>query len=105
MPPGPLTVTGTVPVPGGAVTVIWVPAAATTPEPCWADVMLKGEAMLLPNRTSVAPLKLEPLMVTWIPEGPEAGLMPLTTGADGGGGGGVVLPGAGVGAGAGLGTG
>jgi hypothetical protein len=44
-------------------------------------------------------------MVTWIPEGPEAGLMPLTTGADGGGGGGVVLPGAGVGAGAGLGTG
>src|SRR5205085_12296299 len=59
--------------------------------------MVKGEAALLPNLTCLVPLKLEPLMVTCIPEGPDAGLAPLTTGAVGAGGGGVVLTGVGVG--------
>src|SRR5436853_423654 len=71
VPPGPVTVTGTVPVPGGTVTVICV----------WAELMVKGEATLLPNRICLAPLKLEPLMVTWIPEGPDAGLTTFTSGA------------------------
>ena len=61
----------TVPIPAGAVAVIWV-ALLTVKEP----------AALLPNLTAVAPVKLVPVMVTLVPPdgGPVFGLTLVTVG-------------------------
>jgi hypothetical protein len=75
VPPGPTTVTSTVPAaPAGAVAVIEV--ALTT---------VKVEAAVAPNFTAVAPVKLVPVMVTEVPPVvvPEFGLTPETVGAGG----------------------
>ncbi len=78
LPPSVVTVTGTVPVPAGSVTVRVVQSALTA----------VTVAFLEPNRTvGTPPLgvlhRLAPLMVTGSPppSGPLVGLMPVTTGA------------------------
>ena len=45
-------------------------------------IMVKLVAAVVPNETLVAPVKLEPVMVTVVPPvvGPLAGLMPVTVG-------------------------
>jgi hypothetical protein len=72
VPPAVVTITSTVPIPAGAVAVIWV-ALLTVKEP----------AALLPNLTAVAPEKLVPVMVTLVPPdgGPVFGLTLVTVGA------------------------
>ena len=58
VPPGVVTVTSTIPVvpAGGAVTVI-----------CVLLTTIKFVAVLVPNLTSVAPVKPVPVMVTLLP--------------------------------------
>jgi hypothetical protein len=73
VPPGVVTVTSTLPVPAGAVAVIWL-----------AERTVKAGARVVPKRTAVAWLKLLPVMVTAVPppDDPEAGLTELITGGD-----------------------
>ena len=74
MPPGVVTVMSTVPAePAGAVAVIWV-ALLTTMTPV---------ALVAPNLTAVAPVKLVPVIVTLVPPavGPADGLTLVTVGA------------------------
>src|SRR5947209_7193036 len=61
----------------GAVTVARMTAAAAR--------------VVKPTLTSVAPVKLLPVMVTVVPAGPLVGVMEVTEGAGGEGGGGVTL--------------
>ena len=70
MPPGPVTVTSTVPVPDGLTAVICVPPVLT----------VKLVAGVWPNSTPVAPVKPVPRIATdWPPaSGPAVGLMPVT---------------------------
>ena len=74
MPPGPVTVTFTMPPLGsaGLVAVICVPAALTT-------TLVAG---LMPKSTTVAPVRSVPVMVTVMPpvNRPLVGLMLVTTG-------------------------
>jgi hypothetical protein len=74
VPAGVVTVTSTVPVPAGAVAVIWVAEFTAY------------VAAVAPKRTAVAPLNPVPVMVTVVPpaSGPEVGLTPVTVGACGG---------------------
>ena len=72
VPPAVVTVTCTVPVaPAGAVAVMLVAVSAVT------------VAVLPPNLTVVAPLRLVPVIVTKVPPvaGPVDGLTPVTVGA------------------------
>ena len=72
VPPAVVTVTSTVPVPGGAVAVIEVGELTVTPD-----------ASAVPNLTVVAPaIKPLPEIVTDVPPaaGPEVGEIPVTTG-------------------------
>src|SRR5205823_1380537 len=71
VPPAVVTVTSSVPVPAGDVAVILV-----------ALLMVKEVALLLPNLTAVAPVKLVPLMVTEVPPaaGPLVGEIEVTVG-------------------------
>ena len=71
-PPGVVMVMSTMPLPAGAVAVIWVGLSG---------VKLIAEA--LPNWTSVASVRSVPVIVTVVPaaSGPDAGLMPVTAGA------------------------
>jgi hypothetical protein len=64
VPPAVVTVTSTLPIPGGDVAVIWV--GLTT---------LNAPAAAPPNLTAVAPDKLVPVIVTLVPPaaGPEFG--------------------------------
>ena len=68
MPSGPVTVTSTVPVPGGAVAVIEEAESAVT------------VAGVEPKSTAVAPARSDPLMVTLVPPagGPVDGVTPVT---------------------------
>src|SRR5690242_19988108 len=61
-----------VPVPGGDVAVIFV-----------LEFTVNADAAVPANEIALAPLKLEPLMVTMVPpvDGPPAGLTLVTTGA------------------------
>ena len=70
MPPGPFTVTATVPVPGGEVAVHEF------------EVQLTLVAGGSPKSTPVAPAKPDPVMVTTVPPvlGPELGLTEETEG-------------------------
>ena len=72
VPPGVVTVTSTVPEPGGA--------SAVTEE---VPPTEKELAVVEPNQTAVAPAKWVPVMVTAgaPPVGPDNGLTPLTVGA------------------------
>src|SRR5580700_9886275 len=74
VPPGVVTVTSTVPVPLGAMAVTVVALLA-------ANVFAGFPA---PKSTTVAPVKLVPVMVTRVPLGPEVGLTPAMVGAGGG---------------------
>ena len=72
MPLAVVTVMFTLPTaPAGAVAVI-----------CMADLTVKLLAVLVPNITAVAPVKVVPVMVTTVPafRGPAVGLMDVTTG-------------------------
>ncbi|HEX9040945.1 MAG TPA: hypothetical protein VF838_07930, partial [Trebonia sp.] len=75
VPPGPVTVTSTVPDPAGDVTVIDVAETTLTPVPA-----------LAPNDTVSPAAKPVPLIVTTVPPaaGPLTGESPLTAGAGGG---------------------
>jgi hypothetical protein len=75
VPPGPVTVTSTVPDPDGEVAVIDVAEFTVTPV-----------AAPLPNETVSPEAKFVPVMVTAVPPaaGPLAGETPLTVGAGGG---------------------
>ena len=70
VPPGVVTVTSTVPVPAGDVTVIEVVVSAVT------------VPVTEPNFAAVAPPRLVPVMTTEVPPPlePEVGLMPVTVG-------------------------
>ncbi|MNE07163.1 hypothetical protein D3C80_997700 [compost metagenome] len=71
VPPGELTVTSTVPVPGGAVAVIWV-------------ALLTVKAVATPPKvTTIAPEKFVPPIVTLVPpaSGPLFGEIDVTVGA------------------------
>ena len=70
VPAGVVTVMGTVPVPGGLVTVICVLELATM------------VASAMPKRTPVAPASPVPLMLTVVPPEvpPPPGEMPVTAG-------------------------
>jgi hypothetical protein len=72
VPPVVVTVTSTVPVPGGDVAVIEV-----------LELTVKLVASVEPNLTVLAPLKLVPVIVTMVPpaSGPLLGLTPVTVGA------------------------
>jgi hypothetical protein len=73
VPAGEVTVTSTVPAAcAGEIAVIEVALATETPE-----------AATPPNETPVVPVKLAPLIVTWVPPptGPVFGLTPATVGA------------------------
>ncbi len=74
VPLGVVTVTSTVPVPLGEVTVM---------EPVVSAVIVPGLAV--PKSTAVAPLRLEPLTVTEVPPavGPLVGLTTVTVGSAG----------------------
>ena len=74
VPFGAVTVTFTIPVPGGLSAVIEV--SLTT---------VKFVAGVVPKSTAVAPVKPVPVMVTNVPPdaGPDDGLMLVTTGASG----------------------
>ncbi len=71
VPPGVTTVTLTVPVPEGEVTLTWV-----------AETTLKLVVAVDPNLIEVVPLRLVPLMVTAVPPAgvPAVGLMEVTVG-------------------------
>ncbi len=71
-PPGPVTVMSAVPLPAGATAVI-----------CVALLTVQLVALVPPNLTAVAPVKLEPVRVTLVPPavGPVDGLMAVTAGA------------------------
>ena len=71
VPAGVVTVTSTVPRPGGLVAAIWVPLV-TENEAAAAE----------PNLTATAPVKSEPVIVTEVPPagGPWFGATELTTG-------------------------
>ena len=75
VPPGPVTVTSTVPDPDGEVAVIDVAELTVTPVPAFA-----------PKATVSPAAKFVPVMVTAVPPAaaPEAGETPLTVGAGGG---------------------
>ena len=72
VPPGVVTVTSTVPEPGGA--------SAVTEEVLPTEKEVAG---VEPNQTAVTPAKWVPVMVTAVapPVGPDDGLTPLTVGA------------------------
>jgi len=72
VPLGLVTVTSTVPVPAGEVAVIEV-----------AELTVKLVALIAPNFTAVAPVKLVPVRVTVVPPavGPDVGEIALTVGA------------------------
>ena len=72
MPPTVVTVTSTVPPPGGEVAVIEV-----------AEFTVKPVALFVPNFTAVAPVNPAPVIVTDVPPsaGPEVGAIELTDGA------------------------
>jgi hypothetical protein len=72
MPPGPVTVTPTVPLPAGATATIWVFVTL---------VIVPG---VEPNVTAVAPEKCCPVIVTTVPAsaGPEAGLSAVIAGGE-----------------------
>ena len=73
MPPGPVTVTSTVPAASaGLVAVI-----------CVAETTITLVAAVVPKSTAVAPLKPVPVIVTDVPpaDGPAAGLTAVTVGA------------------------
>ena len=72
VPPAVVTRTSTVPVPAGAVAVIWV-----------AELTVKPVAGVAPKLTAVAPLKFVPVIVTVVPPatGPEVGEIDVTVGA------------------------
>jgi hypothetical protein len=74
MPPAVVTVTSTVPEPGGEVAVI-----------CEALTTLTFVAPLCPKLTAVAPVRLVPVIVTLVPPpvGPEVGLIAVTVGGGG----------------------
>ncbi len=75
MPPGPVTVTSTVPDPAGDIAVIDVAELTVTPDAA------------LPPKDTVSPAaKFVPVTVTAVPPdaGPVAGETPLTAGAGGG---------------------
>ena len=55
----------------------WAGAVATT----WVAETEPIAAFTLPKATVVAPPRLDPLMVTLVPAGPDLGLTPLTTGS------------------------
>ncbi|GAB3059091.1 hypothetical protein GCM10027053_21230 [Intrasporangium mesophilum] len=77
VPPGVVTVTGTVPaVPAGEVTVSWV-----------GLVTVRVVPVAVPNLTLVAPVRLVPVIVTTVPPvvGPPFGETALTVGAAGAG--------------------
>jgi hypothetical protein len=71
VPPGVVTVMSTVPVPAGAVAVIWV-----------ALLTVNVAAATEPNFTAEAPVRPDPLIVTEVPPaaGPEVGLTAVTAG-------------------------
>lgn len=71
VPPGPTTVTSTVPVPAGEVAVIWVSLSTVI-----------AVAAVVPKFTAVAPVNRLPVTVTLSPPAaaPFVGLMPLTSG-------------------------
>nr|WP_280295046.1 hypothetical protein [Nocardia abscessus] len=71
VPPGPVTVTGTIPVPAGVTAVIWV-----------SELTVNEVAGVLPKLTAVAPVKPEPVRVTVVPPPvePWLGLMLLNAG-------------------------
>jgi len=71
VPPGVVTVTSMVPLPGGAVAVMLV-----------ADTTVNDEAAVEPNDTPVAPVKFVPVIVTLVPPavGPAAGVSDVTVG-------------------------
>ena len=70
-PPGPVTVTSTVPVPAGLVTVISV-----------GEMTERSVAGTVPKFTSVVPVKPVPVIVTAVPPNgdPFVGLMLVTAG-------------------------
>ncbi len=72
VPPTVVTLTVTAPVPAGDVAVI-----------CVAELTVKLAALVLPNCTAVAPVKLVPVMTTLVPPvaGPDVGARPVTVGA------------------------
>ncbi len=72
VPPGPITVTSTVPVPAGLTAVIEL-----------SLLNVKLVAGVVPKSTAVASVKLVPVIVTNVPPapGPNAGLTPVTAGA------------------------
>ena len=72
VPPVVVTVTSTVPVPAGEVAVIDV-----------AEFTVKPVALVAPNLTAVAPVKLVPVIVTLVPPavGPAVGEIEVTVGA------------------------
>ena len=72
VPPAVVTVTSTLPLPGGEVAVIDV-----------AEFTVKLVALLAPNFTTVAPVKPAPVTVTDVPPSadPEVGEIELTDGA------------------------
>ena len=76
LPPGPVTVTATLPEPPGAVAAIRVGESTVKPA--------AGEP---PNWTPVMPEKFDPEICTEVPAAPDVGLMPVRVGAPGGGGG------------------
>ena len=71
VPPAVVTVTSTVPVPAGEVTVMEVAVSAVT------------VPAVVPNLTAVAFARLVPVTVTLVPPapGPEVGLTAVTVGA------------------------
>ena len=72
VPPGPVTVTSTVPDPAGEVAVIDVAEFTVTPD-----------AAAPPNATVSPAAKFDPVIVTAVPPGaaPDTGETPLTVGA------------------------
>ena len=74
-PPGVVTMTSTVPA----------ASAAVTAEMDVAESTVNFDAVDVPNRTEVAPVKFDPVRVTVVPPvvGPEPGLMALTMGGGG----------------------
>ena len=72
VPPVVVTRTSTVPVPAGAVAVIWV-----------AELTVNVVAGVAPKVTAVAPAKFVPVMVTVVPAvmGPADGEIEVTVGA------------------------
>ena len=74
VPPGPVTVTSTVPVPAGATAVIEL-----------SESTVKLAASLEPNLTAMAPVNSLPAIVTVVPPacGPSLGVSPVTAGGGG----------------------